>query len=52
MFRSQRGLRIPLYARSLGALGWAIMGQQISLQAAVTLRRGLIQALGLEHSSD
>jgi AraC family transcriptional regulator of adaptative response / DNA-3-methyladenine glycosylase II len=51
MFRSQRGLRIPCTPDPWEALGWAIMGQQISLQAAVTLRRGLIQALGLEHSS-
>jgi len=48
MFRSQRGLRIPCTPIPGRRLDGQIMGQQISLQAAVTLRRGLIQALGLE----
>lgn len=51
MFRQQRGLRIPCTPDPWEALGWAIMGQQISLQAAVTLRRGLIGALGQAHVS-
>jgi len=51
MFRQQRGLRIPCTPDLWEALGWAIMGQQISLQAAVTLRRGLIAALGRPHAS-
>jgi AraC family transcriptional regulator, regulatory protein of adaptative response / DNA-3-methyladenine glycosylase II len=51
MFRDQRGLRIPCTPQPWEALGWAIIGQQISLQVAVTLRRGLISALGLEHPS-
>jgi AraC family transcriptional regulator, regulatory protein of adaptative response / DNA-3-methyladenine glycosylase II len=47
----QRGLRIPLTPQPWEALAWAIMGQQISLKAAVALRRELITALGLPHSS-
>jgi 3-methyladenine DNA glycosylase/8-oxoguanine DNA glycosylase len=45
----QRGLRIPLTPQPWEALAWAIMGQQISLKAAVALRRELIAALGLQH---
>jgi len=41
MFRQQRGLRIPCTPDPWEALGWAIMGQQISLQATVTLRRAV-----------
>jgi AraC family transcriptional regulator, regulatory protein of adaptative response / DNA-3-methyladenine glycosylase II len=51
MFRSQRGLRIPCTPDPWEALGWAIMGQQISLQVAVALRRGLIRALGRPHAN-
>ena len=51
MFGRQRGLRIPCTPEPWEALGWAIMGQQISLQAAVTLRRGLILELGRPHPS-
>ncbi len=50
MFRRQRGLRIPLTPEPWEAVAWAIMGQQISLKAAVALRRGLIAALGAQHS--
>ena len=51
LFQRQRGLRIPCTPEPWEALGWAIMGQQISLQAAVSLRRGLIGALGQQHAS-
>lgn len=47
----QRGLRVPLTATPFEALTWAITGQQISMTAAVSLRRKLIQAAGLRHSS-
>lgn len=47
----QRGLHIPLTPRPWEALTWAIIGQQISLKAAVALRRELIGALGLPHAS-
>jgi AraC family transcriptional regulator of adaptative response / DNA-3-methyladenine glycosylase II len=46
----QRGLRIPMTPQPWEALAWAIMGQQISLRAAVTLRRALIATYGAEHS--
>jgi 3-methyladenine DNA glycosylase/8-oxoguanine DNA glycosylase len=51
LFRRQHGLRIPLTPGPWEALAWAIMGQQISLKAAVALRRELIAALGARHSS-
>ena len=46
----QRGLRIPLTPEPWEALAWAIMGQQISVQMAVVLRRELIRAAGTPHS--
>ncbi len=45
-----RGLRVPLAPTPFEALSWAITGQQISLGAAVSLRRRLIVAAGLRHS--
>jgi len=44
------GLRVPLAATPFEALSWAITGQQISVRAAVALRRKLIRAAGLQHS--
>ena len=44
------GLRVPLAATPFEALTWAVTGQQISVGAAVSLRRKLIQASGLIHS--
>jgi DNA-3-methyladenine glycosylase II len=44
------GLRVPLAASPFEALTWAVTGQQISVGAAVSLRRRLIQAAGLTHS--
>jgi len=40
------GLRVPLTATPFEALSWAVTGQQISVAAAVSLRRKLIQAAG------
>jgi AraC family transcriptional regulator of adaptative response / DNA-3-methyladenine glycosylase II len=51
LVKKQRGLRIPLTPEPWEALAWAILGQQISLKAAVTLRRGLIESLGKTHPS-
>jgi AraC family transcriptional regulator of adaptative response / DNA-3-methyladenine glycosylase II len=51
LFQRQRGLRIPLTPQPWEALAWAIIGQQISVKAAVALRRELIAALGLRHAS-
>jgi AraC family transcriptional regulator of adaptative response / DNA-3-methyladenine glycosylase II len=47
----QQGLRIPLTPQPWEALAWAIMGQQISLKAAVALRRELIMHAGDAHPS-
>jgi DNA-3-methyladenine glycosylase II len=44
------GLRLPVAASPFEALTWAITGQQISVHAAVSLRRRLIQAVGVHHS--
>ena len=43
------GLRVPLAATPFEALIWAVTGQQISVQAAISLRRRLIQAAGVQH---
>lgn len=48
----QRGLHVPASPTPFEALSWAIMGQQISVAVAVSLRRKLIEAAGLPlHSS-
>ncbi|WP_375058189.1 DNA-3-methyladenine glycosylase family protein [Zobellella sp. DQSA1] len=47
----QRGLRVPLTASPFEALVWAVTGQQISVSAAVSIRRRLLLAAGLRHSS-
>lgn len=47
----QSGLRVPQAATTFEALTWAIIGQQISVSAAVSVRRKLIQHTGLQHSS-
>ncbi len=44
------GLRVPLSASPFEALSWAITGQQISVRAAISLRRRLIEVAGLRHS--
>jgi len=45
----QAGLRVPAAATPFEALTWAITGQQISVHAAVALRRRLIEAVGLRY---
>lgn len=45
------GLRIPQSATPFEALSWAITGQQISVAAALSLRRKLILACGLRKGS-
>ncbi|WP_339373806.1 DNA-3-methyladenine glycosylase 2 family protein [Xenorhabdus beddingii] len=47
----QTGLRIYQSATPFEALSWAIIGQQISLSAAISIRRRFIQAIGIPHSS-
>lgn len=45
------GLRVPLTTTPFEALAWAITGQQISLGVAISLRRRMILAAGMRHSS-
>ena len=47
----QPGLRIVQSATVFEALTWAIIGQQINLSFAISLRRTLIQVAGRPHSS-
>ncbi|WP_218816217.1 DNA-3-methyladenine glycosylase 2 [Methylobacillus rhizosphaerae] len=47
----QSGLLVAVCASPFEALTWAVTGQQISLRAAIALRRRLIQELGIRHSS-
>lgn len=47
----QQGLRIYQSASAFEALVWAIIGQQISVTAAIAIRRRFIQATGSMHSS-
>ena len=44
------GLRVPQAATPFEALTWAVTGQQISVHAALALRRRLIGAAGVTHS--
>jgi len=48
---SQMGLRVPASSSPFEALVWAITGQQISVAAAIALRRRLIAATAVQHSS-
>lgn len=45
------GLRIPVSASPFEALAWAITGQQISVSAALSIRRKLIEAVNIRHSA-
>ena len=47
----QSGLRVPQTATTFEALTWAIIGQQISVSAAVSVRRKFIQRTSVQHSS-
>lgn len=51
LLAAQRGLRVPVAATPFEALSWAITGQQISVSAAVSIRRRLIARAGSRHSS-
>src|SRR6185436_1204826 len=42
----RRGLRIPLTADPFEALTWAVLGQQVNLAFAFTLRRNLLSLVG------
>lgn len=51
MIAGQAGLRVPVSASPFEALTWAIIGQQVSLSAAVSMRRKFIQQTDIRHSS-
>lgn len=51
LIERQRGLRIYQSSSAFEALVWAIIGQQISVHAAIAIRRRFIQAVGMQHSS-
>jgi DNA-3-methyladenine glycosylase II len=51
LLQKQTGLRIPHTTTPFEALSWAIIGQQINLPFAITLRRSFIQLAGTKHSS-
>ncbi len=51
LINKQSGLRVPVAPTVFEALSWAITGQQISVAAALSIRRKLIQLVGLQHSS-
>ena len=52
LLRSQQGLHVPAAPTAWEALTWAITGQQISVAAAVALRRRLIRAAGTPLAPD
>lgn len=51
LINHQFGLRIPVAPTAFEALSWAIIGQQISVSVAISIRRKFIQLVGLRHSS-
>ncbi|CAH9018582.1 DNA-3-methyladenine glycosylase family protein [Candidatus Nitrosacidococcus sp. I8] len=51
LLKKQAGLRVPVSSTPFEALVWAITGQQISLAAAISIRRKLIKILNIKHSS-
>lgn len=50
LIRGNPGLRVPQTATPFEAASWAIIGQQISVTAAVSVRRRLIVSTGRRHS--
>lgn len=51
LISAQAGLRIPQAASAFEAISWAIIGQQISVSAAVSIRRKFIQLVAARHQS-
>lgn len=51
LIAARPGLRVAMCATPFEALTWAVTAQQISLGAALSLRRRLIQTAGLRHGS-
>ncbi|HEY8598140.1 MAG TPA: Ada metal-binding domain-containing protein [Thermomicrobiales bacterium] len=52
LLTNQRGLRVPLIPDPFNALVWAITGQQITLAFTYTLRRRLIERIGVPFAED
>jgi DNA-3-methyladenine glycosylase II len=50
LLANRPGLRVPVAATPFEALTWAVAAQQISLGAAISIRRKLILAAGIRHS--
>ncbi|CAA0081050.1 DNA-3-methyladenine glycosylase family protein [Zhongshania aliphaticivorans] len=50
LVRRRSGLRVPQSASPFESLCWAVTGQQISVNAAISIRRRFIQSLGVAHS--
>jgi DNA-3-methyladenine glycosylase II len=50
LISARPGLRVQQTATPFEALVWAIIGQQISLAAAISIRRRLIETIGVRHS--
>ncbi|MBV8658074.1 MAG: DNA-3-methyladenine glycosylase 2 family protein [Burkholderiales bacterium] len=50
LIKQQAGLRVPVAATPFEALVWAITGQQISVAAAISIRRKMILTVGIRHS--
>ena len=50
MIAMHPGLRIPAASSPFEAVTWAVVGQQISLAAAISIRRRLVSSLGQRHS--
>ena len=51
LLQANPGLRIPQAIIPFEAACWAVIGQMISVDAATSIRRRLIQAFGVAHSS-
>jgi len=51
LIAQQAGLRVPVAATPFEALVWAITGQQISVAAAISIRRKMILTVGIRHAS-
>jgi len=51
IIQQQQGLRFAQTTTPFEAVSWAILGQQVSVAAAVSLRRKLIQLVNNNHSS-
>lgn len=51
MIAEQAGLRVPVSASPFEALTWAVIGQQVSLSAAISMRRKFIQLANISHTS-